>query len=106
MPAACIPISEKGRLDIVVRTFMLIYVRTTIVLDDGIAREAKRLAARRGITLSDLVGEALRAALAEPSRPAPRFEMITYGEGAAQTHHEPRDLAAAMEQDDRRSLGD
>lgn len=85
---------------------MLISMRTTIVLDDGLAREAKRLAARRGITLSDLVGEALRAALAEPSRPAPRFEMVTYGEGAARVHHEPKDFAAALEEDDRRSLGE
>lgn len=81
-------------------------MRTTIVLDDRIAREAKRLAARRGITLSDLVGEALRGVLAEPTRPAPKFEMVTYGEGAPRTHHEPQDLAAALEQDDRRSLGD
>jgi hypothetical protein len=93
-------------LDIDARIYMLTYVRTTIVLDDGLAREAKRLAARRGITLSDLVGEALRAALAEPSKPAPRFEMVTYGEGAAPVHHEPRDLAAALEEDDRRSLGE
>jgi hypothetical protein len=85
---------------------MISYMRTTIVLDDRIAREAKRLAARRGITLSELVGEALRGALAEPTKPAPRFEMVTYGEGAARTHHEPRDLAAALEEDDRRSLGD
>lgn len=85
---------------------MITYMRTTIVLDDRIAREAKRLAARRGITLSDLVGETLRAALAEPTKQAPRFEMVTYGEGATRTHHEPLDLAAALEQDDRRSLGD
>jgi hypothetical protein len=85
---------------------MLIWVRTTIVLDDSLAREAKRLAARRGITLSDLVGEALRTALAEPSGPAPRFEMLTFGEGALPTQHEPRDFAASMEQEDRASLGE
>jgi hypothetical protein len=95
-----------SRLDIDARTFMLILMRTTVVLDDGLAREAKRLAARRSITLSDLVAEALRAALAEPSRPAPRFEMVTYGEGAAPLHHEPKDFAAAIEEDDRRSLGE
>ena len=85
---------------------MVSNMRTTIVLDDRIAREAKRLAARRGITLSELVGEALRTALAEPTRPVPKFEMVTYGEGATRTHHEPQDLAAALEQDDRRSIGD
>lgn len=85
---------------------MLTFVRTTIILEDSVAREAKRLAARRGITLSDLVGEALRALLAEPARPAPKFEMVTYGEGATASHHEPGDMADALEQDDRRSLGD
>jgi hypothetical protein len=84
---------------------MLIYVRTTIVLDDQLAREAKRLALGRGITLSDLVSQALRSVLSEPVGPAPRFEMMTYGGGAAATHHEPAELAAALEKDDRRSLG-
>jgi hypothetical protein len=76
-------------------------VRTTIVLDDRLAREAKRLAAERGITLSALVGHALQAVVAEPARPAGAFEMLTYGEGGPATHHEPRDLAAVLEQDDR-----
>jgi metal-responsive CopG/Arc/MetJ family transcriptional regulator len=84
---------------------MLIDVRTTVVLEDQLAREAKRLAARRGISLSELVSEALRAALAEPVGPVPRFEMVTYGEGAPAAHHEPRDFAAALEEDDRSSVG-
>lgn len=80
---------------------MLVYVRTTVVLDDRLAREAKRLAASRGITLSALISEALRVVLAEPARPAPRFEMVTYGAGAPATHHEPEDFAAALEEEER-----
>lgn len=85
---------------------MVICVRTTIVLEDHLGREAKRLAASRGITLSDLVSQALRSALAEPAGPAPKFKMMTYGEGAPATHHEPGEMAAALEEDDRRSLDD
>ncbi len=83
---------------------MLTYVRTTIVIDDHLGREAKRLAAKRGITLSALVGQALRAALAAPAPPAQPFEMVTFGDGSPKTHHEPTDFAATQEQDDLHSL--
>ena len=76
---------------------MLIHVRTTIVLDDRVAREAERLAASRGITLSQLVGEALGAALSELPRPATKFEMVTYGDASAPVHHEPADFAGSLE---------
>jgi hypothetical protein len=85
-------------------TYMLIYMRTTIVLDDRLARDAKRLAAQRGITLSDLVAEAIRAVLAEPAGPVPRFSMVTYGGGEPVRHHEPGDLSEALEDEERRSL--
>ena len=81
-------------------------MRTTVVLEDRLARQAKRLAVRRGITFSDLVGEALRIVLAEPTGPIPAFEMVTYGQGAGTTHHEPEDLATALEEDDRTALRD
>ena len=83
---------------------MLIHVRTTLVIDDHLFRAAKELAAARGVTLSELLNEALRAALAQPERPAPRFQMITYGGGDPAVHHEPADLAAAIEEDDRSSV--
>lgn len=85
---------------------MLICVRTTIVLDDRLFREAKRRAASRGVNLSQLLDEALRAWLAEPDTPAPKFEVITYGEAAGRTHHEPADFARALEDEDRSSVGD
>jgi len=90
-----------GLADIHARTCMLTYVRTTIILDDHLAREAEQLAASRGITLSDLVNHALRAALVPRGAPVPRFEMVTFGEGLPETHHEPADLAAALERDHR-----
>jgi len=58
-------------------------MRTTISLDDELLRRAKRAAADRGSTLSEVIADALRAdlhgAAAEHTEP---FAMTTYfGEG-------------------------
>ena len=42
-------------------------MRTTIILNDKLVAEAKRLAAARNTTLSEIVNEALRERLARPS---------------------------------------
>jgi hypothetical protein len=84
---------------------MITSMRTTVILDDHLARQAKQTAARRGITLSDLIAEALRAALARPPRPVAPFEMVVFGAGEPHVHHEPDDLRAADDDDDRRASG-
>lgn len=54
-------------------------MRTTIALDDHVLREAKRLAAERGVTLGELVEEHLREGFARtsarerPTGPIPVF---------------------------------
>jgi hypothetical protein len=83
---------------------MLIRMRTTLVLDDELLRQAKRLAAERNTTLSDVVNAALREAFERPAPPAPPFEMITYGRANAPVQHEPADFADELEDEDRRSL--
>ncbi len=84
---------------------MLACMRTTLVLDDRLVRDAKRRAASRGMTLSGLVNEALQTVLAEPSATVtPIFEMITYGRGSPAVHREPAEMAAAQEEADRRAL--
>ncbi|MFN8520926.1 MAG: type II toxin-antitoxin system VapB family antitoxin [Chloroflexota bacterium] len=56
-------------------------MRTTLVLDDRLVREAKRRAADTGSTLSDVVNDALREALRPaPEATVPPFRMITYGD--------------------------
>lgn len=53
-------------------------MKTTLNLDDRLVRQAKKLAAERGVTLTSIVEEALRGVLVEPSRPRPyRFRMRT-----------------------------
>lgn len=82
-------------------------MRTTIVLDDDLLREAKHRAVSLGITLSELVGRAVRDALRGPSgRAEPGFAMVTYGPEGARVHHEPADLSAALDGEDRAALED
>jgi hypothetical protein len=84
---------------------MLICMRTTVVLDDGLLRKARKRAADTGLTLGELVNLALRDMLATPEAKAPHFEMITYGRGRAPVRHEPGDFAQALEDDDALSVG-
>jgi hypothetical protein len=58
-------------------------VRTTIRLDDDLLARAKELAARTGRTLTAVIEDALRAALAQsrPRRGAERLTLPTYGSG-------------------------
>jgi hypothetical protein len=80
---------------------MLIYVRTTVIIEERLFRAAKRAAAIRGMTLSDLVCEALRGALASRSSPAPtEFRMTTYGRPAHGVQHEPRELAETIDDEE------
>ena len=59
-------------------------MRTTVILNDKILAEAKRLAAERNTTLSEIINEALRERLAHrpASGPPKSFRMPVFrGEG-------------------------
>ena len=47
---------------------MVICMKTTLNLDDQLLRTAKKMAAERGITLTQVIDEALRAAVSAPPR--------------------------------------
>jgi len=54
-------------------------MRTTISLDERLLRAAKRLAAQRGATLSEVIADALRAQLAaKPARPDRAFQLVVF----------------------------
>ena len=62
---------------------MITVMRTTLVIDDYVLKEAKQRAIETGVTLSELTTLALREALRkrETSAPRSRFAMPTYGAG-------------------------
>jgi hypothetical protein len=50
-------------------------MRTTLDLEDGLLRRARRKAAEEGRTLTAVIEDALRALLGRPARPHPRFRL-------------------------------
>jgi hypothetical protein len=83
---------------------MLSYMRTTLVLDDGLLRQAKRRAAERNTTVSQVVNEALRESFRRPPEKALPFSMVTYGDPARRLRFEPADMSAILEEQDLQSL--
>ena len=96
---------DAAALDDGRRIGMLIRMRTTLVLDDTLLRQAKQRAAERHLTVSDVVNEALRQALSRPEAAAPLFSMVTYGGGGSTVHHEPSDFKALLDEEDRKGSG-
>lgn len=84
---------------------MLTCMRTTLVLDDALLRQARLRAAERDQTVSEIVNEALRDAFDRP-RPAPAapFSMATHGDPTRRVRPEAEDVAAALEAEDRDRL--
>lgn len=62
MPAA--PVTYRHTFD------MFRHMRTTVRLDEGLLEQARREAARRGVTLTSLIEQGLRLALRRPRPPA------------------------------------
>lgn len=83
---------------------MLTCMRTTLVLDDLLLRQARRRAAERNLTVSAVVNEALRDSFGRPAPVAAPFSMITYGRAQDRVQHEPSEFAAALDQEDQDRL--
>lgn len=79
-------------------------LRTTVILDDDLVRRAKQRAAGRNVSLSALINDALRAALAPRAAEVSRFSLPTHGDPRRKQHLTPAQVAEAAEQDDVRSL--
>jgi len=64
---------------------MILIMRTTITLDDALARQVKRAAAKRALTVSQYLERAARSELAREREGAPSepFRLITFrGDGS------------------------
>ena len=83
---------------------MITCMRTTLVLDDRLLRQAKRRAAERNLTVSEVVNEALRDSFGRPALAAPPYSMTTYGRADRRVRHEPSDFALELEDEDRSRL--
>jgi len=85
---------------------MRIYVRTTVIIDDDLMRQAKQRAADSGLSLSQVVNRALREVFSQkgPVEPLPPFRMVTYGRAAPRVDHRPGELSGALEEEDEESL--
>jgi hypothetical protein len=84
------------------RTFMLTFMRTTLMLDDALFRELKHRAAESGTSASDLVNvilrEAFRPRMSEP--PLQEYRTVTYGDPATVVPFTPGDMAKLLEDDE------
>lgn len=84
-------------------------MRTTITIDDAVLDDLKQRAAQRGTTVSRLIEDSVRLALAKPSEPpagAPEeFELVTYGRGGRFTHLDVDRTSALLERDDLERYG-
>jgi antitoxin component of RelBE/YafQ-DinJ toxin-antitoxin module len=83
---------------------MIIRMRTTLIIDDDLLRQAKLRAAEWKLTVSDVVNNALRECLGRPARPALPFSLVTYGRSSKRVHHEPAEFDAALEREDQDRL--
>jgi len=79
-------------------------MRTTIRLDPDLLSRAKTLAARTGRTLTAVIEDALRAALAQGRRQPrrERIELPTFGAGGVRPGVDLDDTAALLEVMERR----
>ena len=75
---------------------MYVCMRTTLIIEDPLFREAKQKAAASGTTLSELMNSALRRFLFAPAGNSPgkteKFSMPVFGEQEA-LHQTPAQLA-------------
>jgi hypothetical protein len=78
---------------------MLKHMRTTINLPDELILQAKKAALEADTTLTEIIGDALREALAKRRRKEPRkeFKLITYGKGGLQPGVDLDDTSALLD---------
>lgn len=78
---------------------MLKHMRTTINLPDELIQRAKRAALDADTTLTEVIANALREALAKRRRNPPRkkFKIITYGKGGVRPGVDLSDTSALLD---------
>jgi hypothetical protein len=83
---------------------MIICMRTTLVLDDKLLTQAKKRAAERRTTVSEVVNDALRDSFVRQVGPSRPFRLITYGDRNKPQHLSPAEMYAILEEQDLEGL--
>ncbi len=71
-------------------------MRTTLVLDDALVREARRRAAERQSTLSDFVNDALRHLMSQRAGARRQIKLPTAGDARRKRRISPREIAEVL----------
>lgn len=83
-------------------------MRTTISIDESVLEGLKQRASQRGTTVSRLIEDSVRLALAGPpsdSEAGEEFELVTYGRGGRFTRLDVDRTSALLEMDDLERYG-
>jgi hypothetical protein len=83
-------------------------MRTTVTLDASLLDDLKRRAAERGTTVSRLIEDSVRLAMAEGRAAEPEgdpFELVTWGAGGNFTGFDADRTSALLERDDLERFG-
>jgi hypothetical protein len=80
-------------------------MRSTVIIDDDLFKRVRKRAAELDVTVSDVINDALREALAKKPATAAPFRLPTFGDPRRRVHHEPSDFAASEDDDDFRRVG-
>jgi hypothetical protein len=79
-------------------------MRSTLIPDDDLFHGATRRAAALTTTLREVVDQALRESLSRPVVERSPFEMVTFGNPMRRVHHQPGDIQAVIEGQQRGAL--
>ena len=81
-------------------------MRTTLVLDDLLLKQARHRAVDDGITLSEWVNRVLRDALREPAGPEEALDWTTFGPASGGSRPiEPEEIREALDTEDAERFG-
>jgi hypothetical protein len=81
------------------RTVMLGVMRTTVIIEDGLLREARHRAAARDTTLSEVLNEALRELLRIRPIANKAVKLPTFGNRKDRRRLDPREISKALQDD-------
>ncbi len=81
-------------------------MRTTVVIENQLFREAKKRSVEAGISFSEMVNRSLRETLSRKVEAARPFAMVTFGSPGEEESLTPSDFYDEIERDDGKDYAD